>query len=85
METLELRRENICFTFGKKSLKSDIFNQWFSSNEESKPVIKARNFKPKPTLETVKCRKKKYRKSPIPYHTDLQNEDFERQNSKQQQ
>ena len=85
METLELRRQNICLTFGKKALKSDKFKQWFSINEDSEPVIKTRNFKPKPTLKKVKCRKKKYRKSPIPYLTDLLNDDFERQKSKQQQ
>ena len=85
MDSLELRRQQICLTFGKKALKSDKFKEWFSIDEESEPVIKTRNSKPKPKLKPVTCRKKKYKKSPIPYLTDLLNDDFERQNSNKYQ
>ena len=85
MDSLELRRQQICLTFGKKALKSDKFKEWFSIDEESEPVIKTRNSKPKPKLKPVTCRKKKYKKSPIPYLTDLLNADYERQNSNKYQ
>ena len=71
----------MCLTFGKKAFKNEKFKEWFTIDEESEPVIKTRNFKPKPKLKPVTCRTKRYKKSPIPYITDLLNNDFERQNS----
>ena len=85
METLALRRQNICLTFEKRTVNSNKFKLWFSINEESETVIKTGNFKPIPTLIMVKCKNKKYRNSPIPYLTDLIYEYFEWQNSNQQQ
>ena len=78
METLESRREKICLTFGKKALKSEKYKKWFEIDTESEPVIKTRNYKPKPKLKPVTCRNKKYRKSPIPYLTNILNSDFKK-------
>ena len=64
----------------KKTLRSDEFQKWFSLNEQSEPLIKTRHGKTKPKLmlTPVTCRNKKYKKSPIPYLTDLLNKDYEK-------
>ena len=84
MQTLESRRQTICLSFGKKALKSDKFQNWFSVENDSGPVIKTRNFKPKPKLKPVKTRTKRYANSPIPYLTNLLNHHFEKQDGSQQ-
>ena len=83
METLESRRHSICLTFARKALKSDQFKQWFSVEKESEPLIKTRHYKPKPKLKPVTCRNKKYKNSPIPFLTELLNNDFEKQKQRQ--
>ena len=79
MDSLEIRREKICLEFGKKALKSNKFENWFSIDTEKEPAIKTRNQKPRPLLKPVTCRNKRYKKSPIPYLTDLLNSEFEKQ------
>ena len=80
MDTLESRREKICLTFAKKALNSDKFQKWFSVDEKSEPLIKTRHAKTKPKLKfkPVTCRNKKFKKSPIPYLTDLLNKEYEK-------
>ena len=73
METLEFRREKLSLTFAKKALKSEKFKNWFEIDETIEPNIKTRNYKPKPKLKQVQCRKSKYKKSPLPYLTELLN------------
>ena len=74
METLELRRKQLSLTFAKKAQKSEKFNQWFRLEDTSEPNIRTRNFKPKPKFKPVTCIKCRFRKSPIPYLTELLNE-----------
>ena len=87
METLESRRKEICLTFGKKALKSEKFNHWFSPNEESEPLNRTRCDKTKTfhKLKSVQCRTQRYEKSTIPYLTNLLNQNFEMQGSNQKQ
>ena len=73
METLEFRRQKISLTFAKKALKSEKFKQWFNNEETVEPNIKTRNFKPKPKLKPVQFRTTRYKKSPLPYLTQLLN------------
>jgi hypothetical protein len=84
MQTLESRRNDICLTFAKKAVNSDKFKHWFSVEKETEPAIKTRNFKPKPKLKPVKCRTRKYRNSPLPYLTNILNQDFEKHSGNQQ-
>ena len=85
MQTLDSRRKDICLTFGKKALKSEKFQTWFSVNNESEPVMKTRNDKTIPKLKPVICRTQRYENSPIPYLTNLLNQNFEMQERRQNQ
>ena len=69
LETLEVRRTNLCIKFAKKSAKHPKHKHWFSLNTLSGP--KTRSDKPdyKPPL----CRLSRLQKSPIPYLTRLLN------------
>ena len=84
VQTLELRRKEICFTFAKRALKSEKFSQWFCYNEEPKPNVNTRYAETKivQKLKPVKTRTRRYRRSPIPYLTKLLNDDFEKKESK---
>ena len=84
MQTLDSRRKDICLTFGKKALKSEKFQTWFSVNE-SEPVMKTRNDKTIPKLKPVICRTQRYENAPIPYLTNLLNQNFEMQERRQNQ
>ena len=74
METLESRREQISLKFAKRALKSEKFGQWFAFNESDEPTIKTRAYRQKPKLKPVTFRRQRYKNSPIPYLTDLLNE-----------
>ena len=79
VKTLESRRKDICLTFGKKALKSDQFSKWFCLNDKTEPVINTRYSETK-TVEKLKpviTRTRRYMRSPIPYLTNLLNQDFE--------
>jgi hypothetical protein len=67
METLEDRRKALCVSFAKKSFKSDKFNHWFCVDESNGSNMQ---------LSDVKTRTKRFRKSPLPYLTELLNEEF---------
>ena len=74
MDTLESRREQISIKFAKKALKSEKFNHWFTNEESKEPNIKTRSYETKLKLKPVTFRKKKYKNSPLPYLTDLLNQ-----------
>ena len=64
METLVDRRVTLCQKFARKAYKSEKFTNWFS---ESESVLK---------LKEVNTRTARYWKSPLPYLTDLLNNDL---------
>ena len=70
--TLEERRIKLCENFAKKSLKHEKFKNWFSHNEkESK--INTRKKEKRNEFNPVRTRTDRYRKSPLPYLTDILN------------
>ena len=77
-KSLEFRRTDICLTFGKKALKSEQFSKWFCLNKESEPVINTRYSETKTVekLMPVITRTRRYLRSPLPYLTNLLNQDF---------
>ena len=84
VESLESRREKLCLTFGKRALRSEKFSKWFSYIDENKPKINTRHAKSKPSykLKPVTTKTKRYKRSPIPYITNLLNTEFELKNRK---
>ena len=68
IETLETRREALCLKFALKAYKSNKFSTWFSENE----VVVSTTSEKLP-LKTIKCRTRRYQKSPLPYLTELLN------------
>ena len=79
MKSLESRRKDLCLAFAKKALKSDKFSRWFSYNEESDPMVNTRYAENKTVtkLKPVTTRTRRYLRSPIPYLTNILNQDFE--------
>ena len=76
MESLETRREQISLKFAKKALKSEKFKQWFAMEDNNEPPnIKTRGYRPKPKLKPVTFKRQRYKKSPIPYLTELLNKE----------
>ena len=73
MDTLEKRRESLLLNFGKKALKSAKFKNWFCEEEKREPYVKTRNNRKKLRLKPVTWRKARYKKSPLPYLTELLN------------
>ena len=73
MDTLEKRRESLSSNFGKKAVKSAKFKEWFCEEENREPYVKTRNKKQKPRFKPVTVRKARYKKSPLPYLTELLN------------
>ena len=67
MDTLSDRRKALCLSFAKKSYKSEKFKKWFCDEEGPGPVKQ---------LVEVKTRTGRYKKSPLPYLTELLNQDF---------
>ena len=63
METLELRREKMCLSFARKAQKHDKFKNWFVANDQTN----------NPAFLPVTFRTKRFKKSPLPYLTDLLN------------
>ena len=70
LESLDARRDNLCIKFAKKAERNPKFKQWF----KPKPKIYTRQVDDR-YWQTV-ARTGRLRKSPIPYLTDLLNEDY---------
>ena len=73
LETLKIRREKLCLKFAKKANKHPKFKNWFCLNKNS---IKTRS--PKLPLKEIKTRTKRYRKSPLPYMTNMLNKHLQK-------
>ena len=78
LEPLWERRKDICTNFAKRAIKCERFSNWFTVNElkETKNDRKCKEIVIEPTLKPVTCRTKRYRKSPIPYLTNLLNQEL---------
>ena len=63
MESLAERRHALCLSFARKSYKLEKFNKWFCEDEVDSDLL----------VKGVKARTSRYKKSPIPYMTDLLN------------
>ena len=68
LETLVKRREKLCINFAVKAYRNPKFTSWFAINE---PLANTRS--EKLPLKQIVCRTGRYKKSPIPYLTDLLN------------
>ena len=66
LETLYDRRRSLCLSFAKKAYTSDKFNHWFNENNSDQLM----------PLMDVKTRTSRFRKSPLPYITDLLNQEL---------
>ena len=68
IETLEARRKTLCIRFAIKTQKNSKFSHWFQKTETS---VNTRSIKM--PFVTQKFRTMRFKKSPIPYLTDLLN------------
>ena len=75
IERLDLRREEIFLKFGIKALKSERFCNWFTPKEGNKYPPKTRKQETQIVnkLKPVTTRTRRFEKSPIPYLTELLN------------
>ena len=75
LETLKDRRLNICKEFANKNLKHPKFSSWFKKSEEwsSLNERKCKKLPDQPLLKPVECRTRRFRKSPLPFLTNLIN------------
>ena len=65
LDTLVDRREGLCLRFANKAYASDKFNKWFCESDNTELQ-----------LSEVKTRTARYWKSPLPYLTDLLNDEL---------
>ena len=68
MKILKMRRSELCLTFAKKYFERDIFSFWFSVYTSERDELKL-----------VKTHTQKYKKSPIPYLTEILNDHLKTQ------
>ena len=69
LETLESRRTKLCSNFATKAAKDPKHKHWFVPDKQSGADTRSAKLKYKTPL----YRLTRYRKSPIPYLTDLLN------------
>ena len=74
-QNLDERRKKLCENFAKKSLKNPRYKTWFCANNAPPPSINTRQEATRtPTMfNPVETRTDRFKKSPIPYLTDLLN------------
>ena len=77
LEKLEKRRENLCLKFAKSCLKTEKVKGLFQKQESNHRMQKR---KVRPFKEKL-IKTKRYKKSAIPYMTELLNKEAERKNS----
>ena len=75
LETLKDRRTAICTTFAMKTYNHPKFSSWFCTNAiGDDPRPRDCKIEPnRPYLKPVEARTKNFKKSPIPYLTNLLN------------
>ena len=71
METLNKRRESICLKFAKNCLKNEKVKDMFQKTDSNHKMMKRKQRK----CRTKKIRPDRYKKSAVPYMTDLLNKD----------
>ena len=73
-DTLEVRRVKLCENFAKKSLKHEKYRNWFSLNEKEPKKNTRSNVNEKiRKFNIVRTRTNWYKRSPLPYLTDILN------------
>ena len=73
VEKLAIRRSNLCLKFAKKAEKHVKFSKWFFPDTRI-PEVNTRNNNIKLKYKPVPFKKVRYKKSPIPYITQILNE-----------
>ena len=68
LKTLKTRREKLCLKFALKAYRNPKFTSWFVLN---KPEVNTRSVKTH--LKQINTRTQRFKKSPIPYLTNLLN------------
>ena len=68
IETLESRRTQLCLNFALKAARNPKFYSWFAPNQTE---VNTRS--EKLPFKKINCRTRRFRKSPLPYLTDLLN------------
>ena len=71
LKRLDERRDQLCLTFAKKTLKHPLHSSWFKKQPEN-THIHTRQAKPK--FLPVQARTQRLQKSPVPYMTQLLND-----------
>ena len=69
IKSLKDRRNDLCLSFAKKAAKSDKYKLWFTRTEGPNMLTRSE----KTEYRKVPARTKRFRKSPIPFLTDLLN------------
>ena len=74
-ENLDDRRVKLCENFAKKSLKNSRYKSWFCANNSPPPTINTRHEATKvhTMFNPIMTRTDRFKKSPLPYLTDLLN------------
>ena len=73
METLNKRRETICLKFAKNCLKKEKVKDIFQKTDSKHNMMKRKQRK----FRTKRIRTDRYKKSAVPYMTNLLNKDAE--------
>ena len=63
LESLQARRVNICFKFGKSLLTSEDFQHWLPHRKPEQ----SRQLRNQTNLYPLRCKTERYRNSPIPF------------------
>ena len=72
MDSLSSRRKSICLKFAKKALKDPKYTNWFIPNVKNGPDTRSE----KNVLLPVSTRTKRFEHSPLPFLTNLLNQEF---------
>ena len=75
LENLEQRRNKLCENFAQKASKHLKYQDWFTKDNNNPTLVntKARNQKSKLQYLPVNTRTDRYKKSPLPFLTDILN------------
>ena len=76
LESLSERRIKLCKNFAEKAAKSLKFQNWFNEVKNRGNITSTRSYKNKsiPKFKAIPTRTNRYKKSPLPYLTDILND-----------
>ena len=77
MDSLDKRREKLCLNFAKKCIKNEKQKQLFPRRKQTQ---KRRKKKTNEIFKIKKIKTARYKKSAIPYMTNLLNSEYEKKN-----